>query len=270
MKKKFRSLLSLVLAAAMVAGLLPAAALPARAAGEADPLGLDGQTLAIINPANSVAMLPETKTDSQGTALESLALGSVALSNGTYSVSCTAVGDADRICVWEFSHTGSGTTYYISTKTGTGTKYLKMALVEEKVGRFFLVDSQTEASPFKVESLGDGRCRLSASLSYNGGDAKDVHISYDTGERIFGGFAGEGVALTQGWLVEAVCTRANITEPAPPIVGVSPVGTTIDLFDYWVDGTRPLNDQSTSLWSSDNGTYTQYGTSAQPSSVTRI
>ena len=264
MKKKFRSLLSLVLAAAMVVGLLPAAALPARAAGEADPLGLDGQTLAIINPANSVAMLSETKTDSQGTALESLALGSVALSNGTCSVSCTAVGDAARICVWEFSYTGSGTTYYISTKTGTGTKYLKMALMDVQVGRFSLVDSPAEASPFKVESLGDGRCRLSASLSYHGGAAKDVHISYDTDERIFGGFAGEGKALTQGWLVEAVCTRANITEPAPPIVGVSPVGTTIDLFDYWVDMNNPLNDQYTSLQAKDSNEqlyYTNYGTS---------
>jgi len=245
MKKRFRGLLSLVLAVAMTVGLLPLSALPARAEGEdADPLGLHGQTFAIVNPNDKAAMTAEFAGGNNAEALKNLPLDRVSLNGGRYSVLCKSQGDAARICVWSFTYEGGQ--YFIHTEAESGPKYLKFIPAQGAnpgVGRFELVSERADASPITVVEK-NGLYRLSAPVQYEGyeGIDYDVAISSDAGSSIFGGWNGDiNNEDACKYILQALCAEADITEPSSPspsggtqVTGVSPLGTTIGIFDYWV------------------------------------
>ena len=210
--KHWRRFLSAALALVMALSVFPAAALPALAEGDDDPLG--GATFAIVNPGHKMAMTVSEK-------------------NGEWTAACDSQSIADRIKIWTLEPAGEGK-YYITTGSGGNKQYLQIIRYGQTngVGSLQLV-SKADASQFTVaEGTGNkaGLYRLSALVTY-GGEEIDVAASSNQGDRLFGGWSGSGNTE-----YHALCTAVTAPEPPEPAQGVSPAGTTIDLFDYWVKG----------------------------------
>ncbi len=212
--------------------------------GEADPLGLDGNTFAIFSPSDSAAMLAELKQDTDGAALKSFLV--TVNGNGNWNITCSSVGASEKICVWTFEYIqldgDKNPQYYISTEREDGTEYLRMTTSvsgRDQLGKFAFVD-RSRASCFTVKAAADGKYLISAPVDFIVDDepiTREVYISSDRGGGLFGGWAQLTDAFNQQWLLLALCPAEQITEPAPSgeaVRGVSPLGTTIDIFDYWV------------------------------------
>lgn len=227
--KHWRRFLSAALALVMALSVFPAAALPALAEGDDDPLG--GATFVIVNPGHKMAMTAEATAGDQ-VSLKSVPVSGVSEENGKWTAACDSQSIADRIKIWTLEPAGEGK-YYIATGSGGNKRYLRMVPAEsgtEGVGSLRLVDTKKETSPFTVAARNDGLYRLSAPVTY--GDKEiDVAASSNQGDRLFGGWSGSGNTE-----YHALCTAVTAPEPPEPAQGVSPAGTTIDLFDYWVKG----------------------------------
>lgn len=229
--KHWRRFLSAALALVMALSVFPAAALPALAEGDDDPLG--GATFAIVNPGHKMAMTAEATAGDQ-VSLKSVPVSGVSEKNGEWTAACDSQSIAGQILVWTLEAAGEGENkYYITTGSGGNKRYLQMVPAEsgtEGVGSLRLVASREETSPFTVAARNDGLYRLSAPVTY-GGEEIDVAASSNQGDRLFGGWSGSGNTE-----YHALCTAVTAPEPPEPAQGVSPAGTTIDLFDYWVKG----------------------------------
>ena len=228
--KHWRRFLSAALALVMALSVFPAAALPALAEGDDDPLG--GATFAIVNPGHKMAMTAEATAGDQ-VSLKSVPVSGVSEKNGEWTAACDSQSIADRIKIWTLEPAGEGK-YYITTGSGGNKQYLQIIRYGQTngVGSLQLV-SKADASQFTVaEGTGNkaGLYRLSALVTY-GGEEIDVAASSNQGDRLFGGWSGSGNTE-----YHALCTAVTAPEPPEPAQGVSPAGTTIDLFDYWVKG----------------------------------
>jgi len=213
---------------------------------ETDPLGLDGNTFSIFSPSDSAAMLAELKQDAEGAALKSFPVTVDSDGNGNWNMTCSSIGASEKICVWTFEYIqldeDQNPQYHISTESEDGTKYLQMTTSvsgRDQLGKFAFAD-RAGASCFTVKAAADGKYLISAPVDFTVGDeliTREVYISSDKSGGIFGGWAQLTDASNQSWLLLAFCPAEQITGPAPSgeaVRGVSPLGTTIDIFDYWV------------------------------------
>lgn len=233
--KNIKRFLSLLLALVMAGGLIPPAAFTARAEGEPDPL--DGKTFAIVN--GSYAMTAEF-SDSDTSALKNIQLASAPQRNdsGEWSLHCNA-SDKEKIAVWTFESAGVANKYYIKTEINGQTKYLKIIPSANPdhvagVGRFELADSKDGVPPIVADLRSDGKYRLYSTITI-GETVYNIAISRDN--NIFGGWAENDETVdSAAYIRHVLCPVENIITPTPgtKVEGVSPLGTTIDIFDYWV------------------------------------
>lgn len=224
--KNIKRFLSLLLALVMASGLILPAAFTARAEGEPDPL--DGKTFAIVNGKNQAAMTAELNADSGN-------LNSLAVSTDGDQLICSTSADKAKICVWTFQQVPNETSkYYIYTGDGENARYLKIEpntpVYSGCSGNLVLTDEINNASQFQAVQTGS-RYVITASCTASNGTSYDIAISSDSSKGIFGGWSGNGVTEQQ-----ILCEESAIITPTPgtKVEGVSPLGTTIDIFDYWV------------------------------------
>ncbi len=255
--KNIKRFLSLLLALVMAGGLIPPAAFTARAEGEPDPL--DGKTFAIVN--GSYAMTAEF-SDSDTSALKNIQLASAPQRNdsGEWSLHCNA-SDKEKIAVWTFESAGEANKYYIKTEINGQTKYLKIIPSANPdhvagVGRFELADSKVGVPPIVADLRSDGKYRLYSTITI---EETEYNIAISRDSNIFGGWAeNDGTVDSAAYIRHVLCPVENIITPTPgtKVEGVSPLGTTIDIFDYWV--TKPIENDGDSnglpLTTGDNAT----------------
>ena len=232
--KHVRRFLSAALALVMALGVFPTAALPALAAGDLSEL--EGKTFAIVNPGQKMAMTAEA-TDGH-VSLQSVAVSGVGEKSGVWTAECESQSTADQIKVWTLEAAKEGENkYYITTGSGGNKRYLQMVGTNKAggyVGGLQLVDKK-EASPFEVRTNDQGYYCFTASVTINDQPNCPVSISSDKGNHRFGGWQPDKGPDQTNW--QALCPVVAAPEPPEPAQGVSPAGTTIDLFDYWVKGT---------------------------------
>lgn len=147
--KHWRRFLSAALALVMALSVFPAAALPALAEGDDDPLG--GATFAIVNPGHKMAMTAEATAGDQ-VSLKSVPVSGVSEENGKWTAACDSQSIADRIKIWTLEPAGEGK-YYIATGSGGNKRYLRMVPAEsgtEGVGSLRLVDTKRSTNIFQT------------------------------------------------------------------------------------------------------------------------
>lgn len=254
MKKRLRCLLSSFLMVVMVVCALPTIALSV--SDNSDPLELDGNTFAIFSPSDSMVMLAELKQDIDGDTLKSFPV--TVNDNGSWNITCSSAGASEKICVWTFEYIqldeDENPQYYISAGSADGTKYLQMTTSvsgADKLGKFAFVDDRSGASCFTVKAAADGKYLISAPVDFIVNDepiTREVYISSDKGGGLFGGWAEADNPDAKTYLLLALCPAEQIMEHAPSgevVRGVSPLGTTIDVFDYWVTAVQENDGETT-------------------------
>ena len=219
--KHVRRFLSAALALVMALGVFPTAALPALAAGDLSEL--EGKTFAIVNPGHKAAMA----ISEQGKMVH-CEISSAEQVDGQWKVSCIQPADVDQIKIWRLEKDASATDSYqyrLSTGGGTGKRYLTFQGTNP--WSLALVKTVAGAALFQVQPK-DGKYRLSAMVG-----TTDVAISSSEGAKNFDGWNEQYNSVV--WQV--LCADVAAPDPGEPAQGVSPAGTTIDIFDYWVTGT---------------------------------
>lgn len=192
-----------------------------------DPSDLDGKSFALVNGANQAAMLAEANTDTT-------------LKGQTVTVRFNAANDpylidAAENLSWTFEKVpgteDGGSKYYVTAEIGGTKKYLNIA--ETAVT---LVDDPPEDVTSEITvTQGTGQYSAQYRLANSGGYAVNL----------YGGNASQGFG---GW--KATSTDKNDyfylaeikQDPSEvgTVQGISPNGSVINMFDYWM--TDPLPD----------------------------
>lgn len=215
MKRRWKRIVSAVLALITIFSLLPATAMADEAPDVTD---LNGRTFAIVNKENSAAMLADavSETDNNRSARQ-VFLRETA--DGSYEVICGEESAPGQSQMWTFERVSEGENkdqYYISTTVGGETKYLKIGNENDPVT---LVSEKTKITVTGKDKL--------FRLSNDSGYAVNLF-----GGAINQGFGSYNDNKENEW--QALCTVTVISPSS--VEGVSPLGTTIDLFDYWLTG----------------------------------
>ena len=235
--------LSLILAFVMAISLLPATAF---AEGDvdtdtSDSLGLDGKTFVIANPGKHLALLSDKMTSGnlQGQIVP------MSKSSGKYYV--TAWNETD-ITRWKFekaedTNSEENNQYYISTEVDNETKYLTISNVNNGSTADYKIVLADTRKPMTVQV---GTQTYSGLYRLVGDDGRAVNSYGDSNVTTEGFGAWNGTEDVNEW--QALC-EVKIAEP---VSGVSPIGTTIDLFDYWVSSENEDGGDSNTLPLSSN------------------
>ena len=226
--------LSLILAFVMAISLLPATAFATGEDGTeaSDSVDLDNQTFAIVNKAEMVAMLANGVNNNNDGNRAGQQVNLSKDKDGSYYITYWTDNEKNSITQWTFEKVkdnegGEDTSedqYYISTGENTDKKYLKIGSGSNGDSAVTLSSTQTEASKVTVTKESDtGLYKLANS------DGAAVNLF---GSKAANGFGSYKVTSNtrdpNEW--QALCTMKQVST----VDGTSPIGTTIDLFDYWV------------------------------------
>ncbi len=230
--------LSLILAFVMAISLLPATAFAEGEGGNdaSDSLDLDGKTFAIVNGATKVAMLASSVDENDANKNRAgQQVNLLQAEDGSYYIAYWNEKEKksieEMITQWTFekvedsnesSEVTNGDQYYISTGEDTNKQYLKIGTSNTAVT---LSNDENNAS--KISVTKDNESGL-----YKLADSTGVAINLfeSKAEKGFGSYkVTNGAQDPNEW--QALCTL----EKVGTVKGISPIGTTIDLFDYWVN-----------------------------------
>lgn len=180
-----------------------------------DADGLDGKSFAIVNRLyGDLALTADSTTVNNVSGLASQSV-TVTEGSGGYQV-------AGKVAMWKFTRTENGT-YYISTTVDSVTKYLYLCETSydgsnDGRGSLTLRDTPQEIT---VTLLDSGAAALTSGRSA---------VNLDSGARDFWCYSDAANPGSNSQFILAEAAEAGT------VPGITPKGTVINLFDYWVTG----------------------------------
>lgn len=213
---------------------------------------LDNEELILVNVSRKF-MLTATKTSDNLDALNGIDVSNInytLLDNGYYT-GTTPNKDLVNSCVkWKFEKVeGTSNQYYISTMINNQKKYLTIESnsegIDKKTGSVTLSDNKDENSKITVD---EGSGNFAGQVRLTNKDKMAINL-YDS-KTYFSGWYGTNIAVDANnyfYLVSKIeLQQTDIVKNT-----VTPAGTVINLFDYWLDG-RTNNDYNDKIYTGIN------------------
>lgn len=198
---------------------------------EVNPDDLTNGKYALVIGDSKAAMLAEQKEVDGKNGFAAIAVNLKTGSEPKVVLSEENEDEKGILAVWEFEKITENNKYYVKAETDGSYKYLKI-----DNANITLVDTEAEASAIEIQiGSGDnvGKIRLAGEGDY----APNLY-----GGSIARGFAGYngGTADPNEWFYPIHENRVGTVKTVP---GVSPNGTAITLFDYWLESEDSRDDR---------------------------
>lgn len=180
--------------------------------------GQSEQTFALVIGEAKVAMLAEPI--SSGNCLSGTIVTLVNGSDGSKIVAVSSEEDITRVKTWSFESIEGSTNVYLTSGTGDAKQYVKISGADVT-----LTSNQAEASEITVA---EGTGEYEGMIQLRGAD-NNINLYGGVADRGFGGWRDDG---PNEWFY--VVSNIRVKGNASTVQGITPNGSIVHLFDYWV------------------------------------
>lgn len=195
-----------------------------------NPIDLDGQTFALVNPKSRRAVMVTSRTQGK---LDASEVSYYSDSDGVHINSATIDGqEPPDYVLWTFQIVDtSANTYYIKTTVNGQEKYLTIDGENVTVEAYKADDTERNAK--QVITVTEGIDTFADQVRLTNAAGQAVNKYY--GKEYFGGWSGNNE--------DEYFYLAKQDEPIriETVEGATPNGTAINVFDYWVTQRNPPN-----------------------------